>query len=135
MIGLDTNVLPYAYDTSSPDKQSRAVSLPVDTEPAVILRQVARELPAVSVRKRLPGTPAELARKRPRFVLDRHPPVLVDPSDLTAARELLDKHQLQFRDARIYAGRLRAGMATLYSQDLPAAPISGLDVRNAFPAA
>lgn len=132
MIGLDTNVLLYAYDTSSPDKRSRAVSLLVDAEPAVILWQVACEFLAVSVRKRLPGTPAELAWERLRSVLDRHPLELPDPSDLTVARELLGKHQLQFWDAMIYAGCLRAGITTLNSEDVPAARSPQLDVRNPF---
>lgn len=132
MNAVDTNVLVYAYDTRDAVRQQRAVELLGALSPAVLLWQVGCEFLAAS--RKLSGaglTPMD-AWAHLDDLLRMFPLVTPSAGVLVRARGMMAASQVQFWDAMIYAACLEAGVTRMYSEDLPGAPVLGLEIVNPF---
>jgi predicted nucleic acid-binding protein len=132
MNAVDTNVLVYAYDETSPIKQGRARALLATLDSGVLLWQVACEFVAASRKCLAPGSdPAviwnRLAELREAFAL-----VLPTDSVLDRARTLQLAGRVSFWDAVLYAACVDARVGRLYSEDLPGGAVAGLEILNPF---
>ena len=117
---LDTNVLVYTFDPSSPAKATRAQALVghgVRSRLGAISYQVAQEFFAVMLRRfEHPARPWEAAEfmdavLRPLWRVDASPMLLAE------ALGLISLHRLPWYDALIVAAALEAECAVLYSED------------------
>jgi predicted nucleic acid-binding protein len=130
---FDTNVLVYADDTSSPDKQNRSIKLFAEHlrgGTAVVSLQVLQEYFAAVTRK-LKVAP-ELAQRKVEIIA-RSRVVRFDASDVIAAIELHRLTQVSFWDALIVHAARSAGVAVLYTEDLQhGAVLGGVRVVNPF---
>jgi predicted nucleic acid-binding protein len=130
---FDTNILVYADDASSPQKQSRAIQLITDYQRrglAVVSLQVMQEY-FVAVTKKL-GVDPELAQRKVQL-LARWRVVRFDPADVIAAIELHRLTRISFWDALIVHAARLSGSAVLYSEDLQhGAMLGGVAVVNPF---
>lgn len=130
---LDTNVLIYADDGSSPKKQKRATALIAEhlrAQTAVVSLQVLQEYFVAATRKL--GMPAEAAQRKVE-ILAKARVVRFEPADVIAAIELHRLRQISFWDALIVHAARCAGAAILYSEDLQAgAVLGGVRMVNPF---
>lgn len=130
---FDTNVLVYADDASSPERQDRAISLFAEhlrRGMAVVSLQVLQEYFVAATRK-LRLAP-EMAQRKVE-ILARARVVRFEASDVIAAIELHRLTQVSFWDALIVHAARSAGAAVLYSEDLqPGAVLGGVRVVNPF---
>jgi predicted nucleic acid-binding protein len=130
---FDTNVLAYADDTSSPEKQRRAIALFCEHlrhGTAVISLQVLQEY-FVTVTRKL-AVPVEVAQRKVE-ILARGRVVQFRAGDVIAAIELHRLTAISFWDALIVQAARSAGAAVLYSEDLqPGAVIGGVRVVDPF---
>src|SRR5215467_1118091 len=116
---LDTNILVYAYDASSPKKQRRARELLARAVAGecVISVQVLAELAATMLHKIVPAVaPDDVAA-----VMDALGPVpLIQPDgDLVRrAVEARATYGIHFYDGLIVAAAERAGSQKIWSEDL-----------------
>jgi predicted nucleic acid-binding protein len=130
---LDTNVLIYADDSSSPKKQKRATALVAEhlrTQTAVVSLQVLQEYFVAATRKL--GLTPEAAQRKVE-ILAKARVVRFEPADVIAAIELHRLRQISFWDALIVHAARCAGAAILYSEDLQAgAVLGGVRLVNPF---
>jgi predicted nucleic acid-binding protein len=130
---FDTNVLVYADDTSSPEKQDRSIALFAEhlrRGTAVVSLQVLQEYFAAVTRKL--GVAPEMAQRKVE-ILARGRVVRFEASDVIAAIELHRLTQISFWDALIVHAARSAGVAVLYTEDLqPGAVLGGVRVVNPF---
>ena len=130
---FDTNVLVYADDASSPEKQNRAIALLAEhlrRGTAVVSLQVLQEYFVAATRKL--GVAPEMAQRKVE-ILARARVVRFEPGDVIAAIELHRLTRISFWDALIVHAARSAGVAALYSEDLqPGAVLGGVRVVNPF---
>jgi predicted nucleic acid-binding protein len=130
---FDTNVLVYADDTSSPEKQEQAITLFAEhlrRGTAVVSLQVLQEYYVASTRK-LKLAP-EIAQRKVELIA-RSRVVRFDAGDVIAAIELHRLTQVSFWDALIVHAARSAGAVVLYSEDLqPGVVLGGVRVINPF---
>jgi predicted nucleic acid-binding protein len=135
LVFFDTNVLAYADDASSPEKQNRAISLlgeHLRRGTAVVSLQVLQEYFVVATRKL--GVAPETAQRKVE-ILARARVVCFEPGDVIAAIELHRLARISFWDALIVHAARSAGAQALYSEDLqPGAVLGGVRVVNPFAA-
>jgi predicted nucleic acid-binding protein len=125
---LDTNVLVYLYDISTPGKQSRATAILRTLEEnsaGAISTQVLSEFFSVVTTRLRPPLPSHLALAE----LERHSQVwtIVDVTAtvvLAAARAVRD-HQLNFWDAQLWAAAKVHGLGTIFSEDFNSGSVLG----------
>jgi len=130
---FDTNILIYADDASSPQKQTRAIELIADYQRsnlAVISLQVMQEYFAAATRKL--GVDPELAQRKVEL-LARARVVRFVENDVIAAIELHRLTRISFWDALIVHAARLAGAEVLFSEDLQhGATLGGVRIKNPF---
>ena len=122
---FDTNVLVYADDASSPEKQDRAIKLFAEhlrRGTAVVSLQVLQEYFAAVTRKL--GVAPEMAQRKVE-ILARSRVVRFEASDVIAAIELHGLTRISFWDALIVHAARSAGAAGLYTEDLQSGAVLG----------
>jgi predicted nucleic acid-binding protein len=133
LVFFDTNVLIYADDISSPEKQDRAITLfaeHVRRGTAVVSLQVLQEYFAAATRKL--GLMPEVAQRKVE-ILARGRVVRFEAKDVIAAIEFHRLTRISFWDSLIVHAARSAGAETLYSEDLqPGAVLGGVRVVNPF---
>jgi len=132
MNAVDTNVLIYACDSADVARQTKAVRLLTELRDGVMLWQVACEFVAASRKLSHSGFTLEEAWNRLSLFLRLFPLVPPTAAVLRHGRELHLEGRLSFWDALVIAACLEAGVTRLYSEDLPGAAVSGLEVVNPF---
>ena len=130
MIALDTNVLIYACDRSSPDRQREASGLIERATNCVLLWQVACAFVAASRKLASHGfTPSDAWNRLTEFQA-LFPLVQPGPGVLQHARDLHLTRGVSFWDAMILAACVDARVDTLYSEDIPGVALSSPKVVN-----
>ena len=132
MIALDTNVLIYACDRASPQRQQQAAELIERATDGVLLWQVACEFVAASRKLAGQGFTASDAWSRLAEFQAVFPLVQPGPAVLPRARELHLSRGLSFWDAMILAACAEAGVEILYSEDVPGSTSGPPRVINPF---
>lgn len=133
---LDTNVVFYLFDESSPQKSERAALLLRDglvTGKGVISYQVVQEFFNVA-HKRSQG-PMRLDEAEHFLSTVLRPLCVVhsSPALFHKALQLVDRFRLQWYDGLILAGALEARCGILYSEDFQnGQKFDGLEIRNPF---
>jgi predicted nucleic acid-binding protein len=134
---VDTNVLIYAHDNQADDRHAIAKRLLANlwrTGSGVLSTQVLQEF-YVNVTRKIP-TP--LSSADARQVLHQYsawPVVTLGPTDVIAASELEERHQISFWDALIVVAARRGGATTLLSEDLSTGQrLAGVRILNPFEA-
>jgi len=134
---LDTNVLLYAYDSRTPEKQAVAQRLLVSAlraRDAVISVQVLGEFYVNATRKIAQPITPEVARTA-IDALRQLPCVAIDGPMVADAVASAIRFQLSYWDALIIASARRAGCSRIYSEDLSAnQDYDGVTVINPFAA-
>lgn len=130
---FDTNILFYADDSASPEKQKLAIRLIAEHQRSgslVISLQVMQEYFAAATRKL--GVDAELAQRKIE-ILARGRVIRFEPRDVIAAIELHRFTRISFWDAMIVHAARLAGAAVLYSEDLQhGGLLGGVPIVNPF---
>jgi predicted nucleic acid-binding protein len=130
---FDTNILIYADDASSPDKQARAIRVITDRQRlglAVVSLQVMQEYFVAATRKL--GVDPEIAQRKVEL-LGRGRVVRFAEGDVIAAIELYRLTRISFWDAMIVHAARIAGAEVLYTEDLQhGSTIGGVPVVNPF---
>ena len=130
---LDSNVLIYTDDGSSPAKQAAALDLVARCRrrrEGVVSLQVLQEYFVVSTRKL--GVDAAVARRKVEL-FSQLSLVATDVDDLLGAIDLHRLHQFSFWDALVIRSALQAGCSRLYSEDLQhGRRIDGVEIVNPF---
>jgi predicted nucleic acid-binding protein len=122
---FDANVLVYADDAASPEKQNRAVALfgeHLRLGTAVVSLQVLQEYFAAATRKL--GVAPEVAQRKVE-ILARAQVVRFEPADVIAAIELHRLTRVSFWDALIVHAARSAGVQVLYSEDFQSEAVTG----------
>ncbi|MDR1512306.1 MAG: PIN domain-containing protein [Propionibacteriaceae bacterium] len=132
---VDTNVLVYAYDTGAGDRHEIARQLVGDlgdSQAGAISVQVLQEFYVTLSRKAaVPVPPAEA--RRHLLALSRWAVHAPTPSDVIAAAEAAEQHQLSFWDAMILRSARQLGCSTLWTEGLNSGQvIDGVEVANPF---
>jgi predicted nucleic acid-binding protein len=134
---VDTNVLLYAYDTSSGARHQAARELVTHlgrTRTGAISVQVMQEFYVNAVNRIAVPLSVEQARARLR-AFSRWPVHSPLAADVLAAAALSTHSQISFWDAMIIRSATEMGCARLWSEDLNAGQeISGVLVSNPFTA-
>ena len=130
---FDTNVLVYADDSSSPQKQQRAIDLFAEhlrKRTAVVSLQVLQEYFVAATRKL--GLTPEMAQAKVEL-LARGNVVQFGPRDVIAAIELHRLIRISFWDSLIVQAARSVKAGVLYSEDMQAgAVLAGVRVVNPF---
>jgi len=130
---LDSNVLIYTDDASSPAKQRAALELIARCRrrrDGVVSLQVLEEYFAISTRKL--GVDAAIARRKVEL-FSQLALVATRLEDVLAAIDLHRLHQFSFWDALVIRSALQAGCSRLYSEDLQhGRRIDGVEIVNPF---
>jgi predicted nucleic acid-binding protein len=133
---LDTNVVFYVFDQSSPSKANQANLLlreGLATRKGAVSYQVVQEFFNVAYKRS--QSPMRL-QDAEHFFSTALRPLCVVHSSLALfykALQLVDRFQLQWYDALIVAGALEAKCGILYSEDFQnGQKFEGLEVRNPF---
>lgn len=130
---LDTNVLVYADDLSSPEKRKAAQSIIEDCllkQSGVLSTQVLQEFFAVSVGKL--GVAPEAARRKVELFssLEVFP---IGVEDILGAIDLHRLHGYSFWDSLILRAALESGCTVCYTEDLDhGRQIGGMKIVNPF---
>ena len=132
---VDSNILVYAHDADSGNKQriaANAVAEILDARSGVLSIQVLQEFYSTVTRKLRSAIARDVARELLRgyssWVIQP-----LTPDDVIAASFLEQSHQLSFWDALIVQAALLAGAKKLLSEDLQhGRSISGVMVENPF---
>lgn len=132
MIALDTNILLYACDRSSPQRQKQANDLIERATDGVLLWQVACEFVAASRKLAGQGFTASDAWSRLAEFQALFPLVQPSAAVLAHARALHLDRGVSFWDAMILAACAEARVETLYSEDIPGVVLSTPKVVNPF---
>jgi predicted nucleic acid-binding protein len=130
---LDTNVLVYTDDESSPEKKRRALELFATLRrrrKGVLSTQVLQEYFVTATRKL--GVEVEVARRK-TDIFGRLHLVTLGLEDVLGAIDLLRLHQLSFWDALVVRAALVSGCSRLLSEDFQAGQrFDRLEVVNPF---
>jgi predicted nucleic acid-binding protein len=130
---FDTNVLVYADDSSSPEKQRKAIALFSQhrrERTAILSLQVLQEYFATATRK-LALAPEFAQQKVELFARARV--VQFEVSDVVAAIELHRLSRISFWDALIVHAARLGGAAVLYSEDFQHGTVlAGVRILNPF---
>ncbi len=130
---LDTNILVYAQDTGSPDKQRKSreiIAQLADSGDGVLSTQVMQEFFVAATRK-LGVDP--LAAKGVLKTLSVFDVVQVSALLIHEAIDCSILNQLSFRDSLILAAAASAGCSTVISEDLASGQtILGVKIQNPF---
>jgi predicted nucleic acid-binding protein len=130
---LDTNVLVYTDDESSPEKKRRALELFATLRRGrrgVLSTQVLQEYFVTATRKL--GVEVEVARRK-TDIFGRLHLVTLGLEDVLGAIDLLRLHQLSFWDALVVRAALVSGCSRLLSEDFQAGQrFDRLEVVNPF---
>jgi predicted nucleic acid-binding protein len=138
LVFVDTNILVYAHDSNSSDRQRVAQTVLKelwDNRSGALSTQVLQEFHAVATRKLKPPMPKSGAR---RIVADYSVwcTVDTDPLLIVSASRLEEEHSLAFWDALVIEAALRSGATWLLSEDLQdGRRFANLTIRNPFAAA
>lgn len=133
---LDTNILVYSFDPSSPNKTERAdrlISEGLESGKGVISYQVVQEFFNVAFR-RFPE-PMRIGHAEQFLSTVLYPlwAVQSSPALCLKALQILDRFRLQWYDALIVAAALEAECGILFSEDFQNAQrFDDLEVRNPF---
>jgi predicted nucleic acid-binding protein len=129
---LDTNILVYCFDRSSPNKSTRAQSL-VAAKDWIISWQVVQEFCAAALHRFTVPIKARDLDEYLDLVLFPHCKVMPTASLYKQALSIRDQTQYRFYDSLIVASALVSGAHLLYSEDLQDGRIiAGLRVENPF---
>lgn len=132
---IDTNVLLYAKDKTSPSKLKAAtawLSALLDRNAAVLSAQSLREY-YVNVLRQDRSRPAVAALRAHIAALDDVVPDSLRSDHLALAWELQDRHRVSFWDALLLASALTAGCAIFLSEDMNSGQkIETLTIVNPF---
>jgi predicted nucleic acid-binding protein len=130
---FDTNILVYADDRGSPEKQQKAAALfaaHLQQGTAVVSLQVLQEYFAAATRKL--GVPPETAQRKVELMALARV-VRFEVADVIAAIEFHRLTHISFWDALIVQAARSVGATILYSEDLQAGSVqSGVRVVNPF---
>lgn len=130
---IDTNVLVYADDGDSPEKQRKAIELYERARVGrwgVISTQVLQEY-FVAVTRKL-GVSPEVARRKVEM-LGRLDVVRMDVADVIGAIDLHRLYDIGFWDALIVRAAKEGGASVLLTEDLQhGMRLDGLEVVNPF---
>ena len=130
---LDSNILAYAQDGASPDKQRKSrelIAQLAESGDGVISTQIMQEFYVAATRKL--GVPP-LAAKGVLKTFMVFEVVQVSPNLIQEAVDCSILNELSFWDALILAAASAAGCSILYSEDLNAGQtILGVRVQNPF---
>jgi len=132
---FDTNVLVYAFDSSAPEKQNRALDLfnvLALKGDAVLSTQVLQEFFVVTTRKLAIPLSSERAEEIVRQFAQL-PTVVIDPDLILQAIRVTRAHQVSFWDALLIAAAKFAGATELLTEDLQhGQTIEGVRISNPF---
>ena len=134
MIAIDTNIWIYSHDSRDLDKNRTAMALIAAYKPLALPWQVGCEFVAASRKLSATGF-TEGAAWRALEAMQAAADLIVLPvaNDWSEARRLQSQHSLSFWDSLLVASCLRAGISTLYSEDMGGQPaIEGLRIVNPF---
>jgi predicted nucleic acid-binding protein len=129
---FDTNVLVYADDKSAPAKQLKALDLVAEHRRArsgVLSLQVLQEY-FVTVTKKL-HLDASIARRKVELLAE-FDVAAPEVADILAAIDLHRLHKFSFWDALVLRTAKQAGCSVLFSEDMQAREIDGLQIVNPF---
>jgi predicted nucleic acid-binding protein len=130
---FDTNVLVYADDAASPEKQRRAVELVAEHRRAgtgVVSLQVLQEY-FVTVTRKL-KVDARVARRKVELLAE-FDVAAPGVADILAAIDLHRLHGFSFWDALILRSAQQAGCSVVFSENMQGAQeIDGVQVVNPF---
>jgi predicted nucleic acid-binding protein len=133
---LDTNVFVYSFDQSAPQKTSIAdhlISQAVSTGKGVISYQVVQEFFNVAYRRFPEPMHIEQAEQFLSSVLRPLWTVHSSTALCIKALQILERFHVQWYDALIIAGALKAECAILYSEDFQnGQKFDSLEIRNPF---
>ncbi len=132
MNAVDTNVLVYFCERGDPARQQAAQRLVENTPDAVLLWQVAGEFVAASRKLAKEGFGQADAWDMLADFQAVWPLVLPSRAVLQRAQELHLSQRIAFWDAMLYGACLEAGVTRLYSEDVPAGAVPGLEIINPF---
>lgn len=132
---LDTNVLIYAIDTSSPVKQARAKKLIdelADTRGIVLSTQVLGEFFNAATRKMSVSLGVAEA-KNALLAFHEYHVVVIDVPLVEGAIDISERYRFSYWDSLIVEAALRGGAEVLYTEDLQHGQIiDGLRIENPF---
>jgi predicted nucleic acid-binding protein len=130
---FDTNVLIYADDASSPEKQERAIALFTEhlrQGTAIVSLQVLQEYFVAATRKL--GLLPDIAQRKVELLANARI-VRFEAADVIASIELHRLYKISFWDALIVHAARSAGAVVLYTEDLHSgAVLGGVRVVNPF---
>jgi len=131
---VDTNVFLYAHDSSSPQRQRRALDLLRDLTAArtALSVQVLQEFFVNATAKLKSPLPARVALGA---MADMSTWTVHEPGahDVLAAAEIRERSGVSFWDAMIVRSAAQLGCEILWSEDLNAGQVyEGVEVRNPF---
>jgi|ABPU01.1.fsa_nt_gi predicted nucleic acid-binding protein len=130
---LDTDVLVYAFDQTSPGKQSQARELIEVDRSWAISWQVIQEFSSVALHRFAKPVSADFLRTFIELVLWPKCRVLPSQALYQSAIEIHGLTQYRFYDALILAAALEAGTPRLFSEDLQEGRrFGGLHIVNPF---
>ena len=132
MNALDTNVFAYACDIKSPLKRTQALDLLSNLDHGVLMWQVACEFISASRKTLVAGTEIAEVWNRLSELRGYFPLILPTSGVLDRAAALQKTVGTSYWDSLLYAACQESGVARLYSEDLPAARIAGLEIVNPF---
>lgn len=128
---IDTNVLAYAFDSESPDKQRAAQELLSDAN-FVISAQVLGELYVTLTRKLTKKVPVDIAEQA-IGELQALPVIATSAAMVSAAIDTSIRYQLSYWDALIIEAAVSAGCSTVLTEDLnDDSVIKGVQIVNPF---
>lgn len=132
---VDTNVLVYAHDRSSPSKQQQAqqvVRACWTAQNGCLSLQVLQEFYVTVTRKIQPPLPLPLARELVGLY-SRWRVAVIGPKELLEACEVQERHSLSFWDALIFCSARMIGAEQLYSEDFQhGQELLGIRICNPF---
>ena len=130
---IDTNVIVYANDVSSPEKMGRAREIlaeALSSRRACLSTQVLQEF-FVAVTRKLGVEPRNARAQVAR--LSSLETVLIDTDLVLGAVDLHMLHRISFWDALIINAAVAARCAVLYTEDLnPGQILAGIKIVNPF---
>ena len=133
---LDTNIFVYSFDTTSPAKAKKALTLVrrgVDSGQGIVSYQVVQEFLNVALR-RFPQPFATAEAEQ--YLITVFRPLLAVHSSMVLCQEglrLSGRYRLAWYDSLIVAAALEAQCATLFSEDFQhGREIEGVKIENPF---
>jgi predicted nucleic acid-binding protein len=134
MNAIDTNIWIYRFDSRDAAKQQVAAQLTATVRPQVLLWQVGCEFVAASRKLGAFGFTEDQAwRALADMQIIASQVALPDQQVWTDAQALHQRHGLSFWDALLVAACIRAGVQTLYTEDIGAPrTLDGISLVNPF---